>query len=200
MPLQLTKNDLLTVYLKKRGIASGKGSRYTYRSLTDTSRFQVVYFTATFPYLILTIFFFRAVTLEGAGSGLKHMLTPKVFTGGITTCKTVIKQLLYLICIRLRKRGCSKTSGMSLSVVNDVLWRAAIIRAKICVSFEKLSLGALLNFVSHCWRSCKAKFSMHFGSNFHLYSIMRLLAVIPFLIMMALSQSFRHLTSIFPNT
>ena len=42
------------------------------------SLFQVVYFTATFPYLILTIFFFRAVTLEGAGIGLKHMLTPKV--------------------------------------------------------------------------------------------------------------------------
>ncbi|KAF0303870.1 Sodium-dependent neutral amino acid transporter B(0)AT3 [Amphibalanus amphitrite] len=39
---------------------------------------KVVYFTATFPYLILTIFFFRAVTLEGAGSGLKHMLTPKL--------------------------------------------------------------------------------------------------------------------------
>ncbi|KAJ8936621.1 hypothetical protein NQ314_012236 [Rhamnusium bicolor] len=31
-----------------------------------------------FPYLVLTIFFFRGITLEGASSGLAHMLTPKV--------------------------------------------------------------------------------------------------------------------------
>ncbi|KAG0718883.1 Sodium-dependent neutral amino acid transporter B(0)AT3 [Chionoecetes opilio] len=36
----------------------------------------VVYFTALFPYCILIIFFGRAVTLKGAGAGLKHMFTP----------------------------------------------------------------------------------------------------------------------------
>uniref|UniRef100_A0A2P2I201 Sodium-dependent neutral amino acid transporter B(0)AT3-like n=2 Tax=Hirondellea gigas TaxID=1518452 RepID=A0A2P2I201_9CRUS len=37
---------------------------------------KVVYFTALFPYMILIIFFGRAVTLKGAGVGLKHMFTP----------------------------------------------------------------------------------------------------------------------------
>ena len=37
-----------------------------------------MYFTALFPYLVLIIFFIRGVTLEGAGSGVKHMFTPDV--------------------------------------------------------------------------------------------------------------------------
>lgn len=40
--------------------------------------FQVVYFTSLFPYIVLTIFFIRGITLKGAGAGLAHMLTPKV--------------------------------------------------------------------------------------------------------------------------
>jgi SNF family Na+-dependent transporter len=37
---------------------------------------KVVYVTATLPYVTLVIFFFRAVTLEGAGAGLQFYLIP----------------------------------------------------------------------------------------------------------------------------
>uniref|UniRef100_A0A8D8PZB4 Transporter n=2 Tax=Cacopsylla melanoneura TaxID=428564 RepID=A0A8D8PZB4_9HEMI len=39
---------------------------------------RVVYFTSMFPYIVLTIFFIRGITLPGAGAGLVHMYTPKV--------------------------------------------------------------------------------------------------------------------------
>nr|CAD7412345.1 unnamed protein product [Timema poppensis] len=39
---------------------------------------KVVYFTSMFPYIVLTIFFIRGITLKGASAGLVHMYTPKV--------------------------------------------------------------------------------------------------------------------------
>ena len=39
---------------------------------------KVVYFTALFPYIVMTIFFIRGITLKGAGAGLSHMFSPKV--------------------------------------------------------------------------------------------------------------------------
>ncbi len=38
--------------------------------------FQVAYFTATFPYLMLTVLVVRGVTLEGASKGILYFVTP----------------------------------------------------------------------------------------------------------------------------
>jgi solute carrier family 6 amino acid/orphan transporter-like 15/16/17/18/20 len=39
---------------------------------------NVVYFTALFPYIVMTIFFIRGITLKGAMAGLTHMFSPKM--------------------------------------------------------------------------------------------------------------------------
>ena len=41
---------------------------------------QVAYVTAVFPYIVLTILFFRGVTLEGAGTGVEFLFKPDVRT------------------------------------------------------------------------------------------------------------------------
>lgn len=47
--------------------------------------FQAVYVTATFPYLVLTIFLIRGLTLEGATVGLTYLFTPDVSDTGYTS-------------------------------------------------------------------------------------------------------------------
>lgn len=41
---------------------------------------KVVYVTATFPYLVLVIFFFRGITLKGMSDGVLHLFTPSWHT------------------------------------------------------------------------------------------------------------------------
>ena len=46
----------------------------TFRGIKSSGK--VVYFTVLFPYAVLLILFFRAVTLPGAGTGLVHLFVP----------------------------------------------------------------------------------------------------------------------------
>ena len=45
---------------------------------TDDWPFQAIYFTALFPYLVLTVFLVRGLTLPGAMQGLTYLFTPDV--------------------------------------------------------------------------------------------------------------------------
>uniref|UniRef100_A0A914IAH5 Transporter n=1 Tax=Globodera rostochiensis TaxID=31243 RepID=A0A914IAH5_GLORO len=40
---------------------------------------KVMYVTATFPYVVMTMFLFRSIMLEGATDGLRYMITPNLY-------------------------------------------------------------------------------------------------------------------------
>ena len=62
--------------LIKAGYLQWHKSNYTW--LRFPFSLQAVYVTATLPYIVLAIFFGRAVTLKGSLDGIIHMFKPQV--------------------------------------------------------------------------------------------------------------------------
>lgn len=62
---------------------------------------KLVYFTATFPFVLLIALFFISVTREGAGEGIKYYLTPS------------FKYLLKFNTWRAGNQSSSRSSGPS---------------------------------------------------------------------------------------
>lgn len=59
----------------------------------------MIYFTALFPYLVLTIFLVRGLTLPGATEGLTYLFTPNVSGAPGDTRGRAMAQLLILPCL-----------------------------------------------------------------------------------------------------
>ena len=58
--------------------------------------FQVVYFTALFPYVIIVTLFVRGVTLDGAGDGIYFYLKPDF--SRLTDPQVILLCLSYCFC------------------------------------------------------------------------------------------------------
>jgi solute carrier family 6 amino acid transporter-like protein 5/7/9/14 len=50
---------------------------FSYLLSPISSLFQVAYFTAIFPYIVLLILIIQSATLSGAGEGVKYYVIPK---------------------------------------------------------------------------------------------------------------------------
>ncbi|KAL5271645.1 hypothetical protein ACHWQZ_G002051 [Mnemiopsis leidyi] len=129
---------------------------------------KVVYFTATFPYLLLVVLFFRGVTLPGAKDGILYYLTPKwEHLKDPTVWRTAATQIFYSLGIAFgsvvayssynkRENDCIR-DGIVVTLINCgtsifggfVIFSLLGYRAhKKQVSFEELKSGPGLAFIA----------------------------------------------------
>lgn len=75
---------------------------------------QVVYFTATFPYVVLIIYLIRGMTLHGAWNGVKYMFTPKVRKSCLWVASSLISECWDEVECALNTRVFSWSSWQTL--------------------------------------------------------------------------------------
>ncbi|KAF3834410.1 hypothetical protein F7725_025614 [Dissostichus mawsoni] len=85
---------------------------------------KAIYVTVTFPYLVLTIFLIRSLTLPGATDGLIYLFTPDVESLNLKTCNLQtfldeVQRICYFDnnCNRFLINLCESASGTGLAFV-----------------------------------------------------------------------------------
>jgi len=130
---------------------------------------KVVYFTATFPYVLLIVLFFRGVTLPGAGDGVMYYLTPKwEHLADPTVWRTAATQIFYSLGIGFgsvlayssynKKDNNCMRDGVVVTLINCgtsifggfVIFSILGHRAHVTgVRFEELKSGPGLAFIAY---------------------------------------------------
>ena len=90
--------------------------------------FQVVYFTATAPYLLLTAILIRGVTLPGAIEGIKFYLTPDL--SRLSDGQVLISFSFFLFKYALTNYLCALLLRAQFTLCNVVPWHSSTARAK----------------------------------------------------------------------
>ncbi|XP_028405479.1 sodium-dependent neutral amino acid transporter B(0)AT1-like isoform X3 [Dendronephthya gigantea] len=110
---------------------------------------KAVYFTATFPYVILFIFFFRGITLEGAADGIRVFFEPDFSKlSEPTVWKDAATQMFYSISVGF---GAMITFASYNNFHNNVVRDALIVvtlDAATCV-FAGVTVFSILGYRQH---------------------------------------------------
>uniref|UniRef100_A0A7N6B8Z0 Transporter n=1 Tax=Anabas testudineus TaxID=64144 RepID=A0A7N6B8Z0_ANATE len=120
---------------------------------------KVVYFTATFPYVVLFIYLIRGVSLHGAINGVKYMFTPKMEQlANPTTWINAATQIFFSLGLGFG----SLIAFASYNQYNNNFERQAIVVALInsgtsifasCVTFAIYGFKATVNY-ENCLERC----------------------------------------------
>ena len=70
----------LSQYFTGYGVGKKNSQALLYHMFFSVAYSQAVYITSTLPYVVLTIFLIRGLTLKGSVDGIKFLFTPDVST------------------------------------------------------------------------------------------------------------------------
>ncbi|KAM7367143.1 hypothetical protein PAMP_015067 [Pampus punctatissimus] len=128
-----------------------------WRGIKSTGK--VVYFTATFPYLMLIILFFRGVSLPGAAEGLKYYLFPdmtKIFDPNLDSC---LASGVKCYRQRVKLQNLPWGAGVWRDAGTQVFFSYALCQGVLT------SLGSYNKYNNNCYRDCYALCCLNSGTS-----------------------------------